>query len=120
MALVPDVSLWGLLVSGDWGPFTIYTKGDGQKVVFPISPPTKPPSPDQIVQRNLFASAQASWTRLTPDEKQALEDAARKASLIMTGQNVWMSCWLRRDPYTLEGLQDQTGVQLPQLPASRT
>lgn len=105
-------NLMGLVVSGDIGDDTIYTDRFGRKVVFPISPPTKPPSPAQAALRERFRLAQADYTSQTAATKEAYEDAVRKASIVMTGQNLWISVAMTHRVDLLATVAQQTGVTL--------
>jgi len=112
-----QLGMLGLSVQGDIGPWTIYTDRYGRKKWFLYSPPTKPPTANQIVHRERFRAAQAAWQALTPNEKAALELAVNKASLCMTGQNLYLSAILKRMTAQYNAVERQTGVTLPSLPA---
>lgn len=107
---------WNLIaanISGDIGGYTIYTDRFGRPTVFPKSPPEKPPSPAQVLQRRRFADSHSLWQQLPSAEKRALEDACRKLSVNMTGKNAFMSaCLLNRDD-NLQTLSRQSGIPLP-------
>jgi len=107
---------WNLLgfgVSGDVGGYTIYTDRKFRKVAFPIAPPEKPPSPAQINLRARFKTAQANWKAETDQVKQELEEACRRASIVMTGQNLYIKVALKNDNDALQTLAKQTGTTLP-------
>ena len=80
----------GCLVGGDLGPYTFYKNKRGLTVWFPKSPPLKPPSPKQTVQRNQFRIAGACWASLTPEQREQWNLAGRRASLCMTGYNLYL------------------------------
>ncbi len=113
MAVTAPWQLLGIWVSGDVGHYTIYTDMHGRKVVFPKSPPEKPPSANQIHQRARFKAAQAAWAALTDQEKQQLEDASKRGSLVMTGQNLFVRVALRNENQALICLARQTSTTLP-------
>lgn len=106
----------GLTVSGDVGGFTIYTDRYNRKVVFPKSPPEKPPSEEQIALRSRFTEAQSAWSVLNASNKAALEEACRKLSVPMTGQNLYIKVALTNDQGALETLERQSGITLPAIP----
>jgi len=106
----------GLQVSGDLGPFTIYTDRHGVKVIYPKSPPKEPPSPAQAWQRARFQRAQQDYMALTDETKRAWETLAYHASLCMTGQNLYISIVLKNDYTGLATLIAQTGVFVPDPP----
>jgi len=108
--------LMGIWVSGDVGELTIYTDRFGRKVPFPKAPPDKPPSPQQIAHRARFRTAQAAWSALTADEKAQLELATNRGSLVMTGQNLYITVALRNDQDALDTLARQTATTLPTVP----
>jgi len=113
MAWSIPYNLLGIQVSGDLGDMTIYTDRFGRKVWFPKSPPKKPPSQLQIDQRESFKSAQKSWSDLNDSEKRSLEDACRRVSLPLTGQNLWISTKLTGDSTSYTTIERQSGVTLP-------
>jgi hypothetical protein len=107
-----NASLWGLEVSGDIGPLSVYTDRFGKKVAYPKSPPKEPPSEKQIQQRARFRSAQVEYTGLTDPEKLAYEQLVQAASLCMTGQNLFIHVALRNTFGTLNTLQTQWGISV--------
>lgn len=106
-------NLIGLQVSGDVGGFTVYTDRYGQKVVFPKSPPEEPPSEKRIAQRNRFKLAQEDWQSLDQQTKADLEEMCRRASVPLTGQNLWIHSALTNDADAMRTLMDQTGITTP-------
>jgi len=106
----------GVQVSGDVGDLTIYTDRFGKKVAFPKSPPKEPPSNLQTIQRNNFRTAQAQWMALSSEDKNSLEDACRKLSMPLTGQNLHMHTTMTLDFDAYETIQKQSGISLPALP----
>lgn len=99
-------------ISGDVGGFTIYTDRFGRKVVFPKSPPEKPPSTEQLRQQTRFKTAQASWKSLSEIEVKNLEDACKKTNVPMTGQNLWIHTALTNDQEAMRTIQRQSGITL--------
>jgi hypothetical protein len=102
-------------VSGDFADLTIYTDRYNRKTVYPFSPPDKPASATQAAMRARFKQVQAEWKALSRENKAALEAAARRLSLCLTGQNLWLSCSLRSKPETYAAIQRLSGVDLPPL-----
>ena len=113
MAYTVPWQLMGIWVSGDIGGLTIYTDRFGRKVAFPKSPPQEPPSEAQVHQRDRFRRAQVAWKALTDAEKTQLEIASVRGSLVMTGQNLFMSVAMRDDNIALQTLAKQTDTILP-------
>jgi len=106
----------GLEVSGDVADLTIYTDRFGKKVAFPKAPPKEPPTFNQMIQRQRFKDGQADWMALTDEEKANLELATKKVSAPLTGQNLWISSYIRNDSSDLETFERQSGVVLPLRP----
>lgn len=103
-------NLWGLEVSGDIGPFTIFTDRFGKKVNFLKAPPKEPASTMQVQQRSRFRSAQAEYQGLSKEEKREYEDLTKRASLCMTGQNLFIHVALRNTFGLLQTLQLQWNI----------
>jgi molybdenum cofactor biosynthesis enzyme MoaA len=116
MAWTPHLSILGTVVIGDLGDHTIYTNSAGKKVWFDRVKPHDPPSYARNLQRVRFKWAQARWQALAADQKFALEEASRRTSLVMTGQNMFISCLLKRRPDLYATIQHQSGIELPPLP----
>jgi len=115
MAWTVPWNLIGMEVSGDVGDYTIYTNRFQKKVAFPKAPPKEPPSELQIIQRASFKAAQKSWMDLTDQEKTNLENATKKLSMPLTGQNLWISALLKSDFQAYLTVQNQSGIILPEL-----
>jgi len=103
-------------ISGDVGGVTIYTDKVMRKVVFPIAPPDKPPSPLQSTRRRRFQLAQAAWKQLTREEKADLEESTRMLGIPLTGQNLYLSVALTGDESPANAISRQTGITLPPIP----
>lgn len=115
MAWTYPLNLLGSVVQGDLGDHTIYTNIRGKKVSFPRVKPHDPPSQARQLQRARFKFAQACWKALTAEQKLCLEQAACATSLVMTGQNLFIGCTLRRRPDLYHCIESQCGVPLPPL-----
>lgn len=89
--LIPAVLGW--YVTGDLGPYTIYTNARGKIVWFPRSPPLMPPTIHQTQQRQNFKLAAQAWRSFDAATRAAWERVARRTSMQMTGYNlfVWRS-----------------------------
>lgn len=116
MALGVPAQIMGLIVSGDVADYTIYTDRHGRKVAFPIAPPKEPPSPLQVQHRARFRTAQQNWTALTAEQKAALELCTQRASLAMTGQNLYIAIALKNQTGLVATLERQTDLTLPAIP----
>jgi len=116
MAWTIPWNLIGIEVSGDIGDLTIYTDRFQKKVAFPKAPPKEPPSARQIAQRLKFKNAQAAWMALTFREQVNLEKATQSLSAPLTGQNLWISAFIRNDNSDLITFESQSGFDLPRVP----
>jgi hypothetical protein len=116
VALALPAQAMGFIVSGDVAGYTIYTDMHGRKVAFPQAPPVEPPSPLQIQHRARFRIAQQAWTALTVAEKATLELCTHRASLAMTGQNLYLAIALKNQAGLVATLERQTDLTLPAIP----
>ena len=116
MAFTVPYNLLGFWVQGDLGGVSIYTDRFGKKVWYPKAPPHKPPSEKQLAHRQRFRLAQAAWKALTADQKATLELATNRASLCLTGQNLYIGTALRNLQGPYETIGRQTGLTLPAAP----
>jgi hypothetical protein len=117
MALTIPASVLGLIVSGDVDGLTIYTDRYGQKIAYPKSPPDKPPSALQIIQRDRFRAAMNNWKVADAQVRADYESVSLLASLCMTGLNLWLHFSLKGRQSALTTLSRQTGITLPMPPA---
>jgi hypothetical protein len=102
----------GFVIWGDLGPTTIYRNHKGRVVFFEKTWPHKPPSPEQIVQRARFTEAAAAWQELTFLAKCRWALAVRKASLCMTGYNLFVYWYTSGDEASIRTLERQTRTTL--------
>lgn len=110
---------WNLIaarLSGDIGGVTIYTDRFNRKVVYPIAAPDKPPSPKQIARRNRFRIAQASWTALSSDQKNRLEQICSITGIPLTGQNLYISAALNGTNDQAQAVARQAGIPIDPIP----
>lgn len=104
--------LLGRNLTGDLGPFTIYTSRRAGTVWFLKSPPQKPPNLNQIHQRNRFRMAARAWKALTQETRDAWNLACRRSGLYVHGYNLWIFWQLRRLRPHLATIEHQSGIQL--------
>jgi len=109
-------SMLGLVIWGDIADLTLYRAHDGRFVIFSKTWPDKPPSPLQITQRKRLAVAAYDWKRLSGDHRDQWNAAARRASLAMTGYNLFVHFSLTPDPTCKATLERQTRTTLHLLP----
>lgn len=106
------MSFMGFVTWGDIGPFTCYRKKSGQMVVYLKAPPLCPASPAQQVQRNRWRDAAAEWQLLDQATRDRWELASKRASLSVTGYNVWIYYRTTFDEPPIRTLERITGLQL--------
>ncbi len=104
--------LLGLNIGGDFGPFTFYKTRRGKVVWFLKAPPTCPPSPKQIANRNQFRLAALLWNSLTDAKREQWELTTRRLSLSMTGYNLFLHFTINADAAALATLERQANTQL--------
>ena len=103
----------GFNSQGDLGGWTFYTSTDKGLVYFPKSPPLKPPSYLQTVQRNVWRHAAEVWNSYTTEEQTLWERAARAAHLWITGYNLFIFTITRYDRSYLQTIERQSNITLP-------
>jgi len=105
-------TVFGFVVWGDFGPLTMYRRYDGRIVTLLKTWPHKPPSQKQLNQRAAFSSAAAAWNALTPAQRAQWTAAAARASLPMTGYDIFLHWLLTPPATTMYTLQRQTATHL--------
>jgi len=106
---------WNMIAveaSGDLAGFTLYTDMHGRKVVFPKTPPEVPETPNQRRWRDRFRAAVLNWKAAPHQLRAAFEAVSLKASLCMTGHNLWVSLSLTQDAGLCATLARQTGIPI--------
>lgn len=106
-------------ISGRFAGLDWYTSRRGKHIAYAPPPITQPPTPEQIECRDRFRKAMKAYKALTQGERQSLEIAARRASLSLSGLNVWISAYTCKGQTALDALSQQTGIALPSLPENR-
>lgn len=112
MAFTFPIELLGCTVSGDVGPFTVYTDRFGKKVFFPKAPPKSPATALQLRVRSRFMDAQAEYMALSDADKLDWEHLIRASNLCMTGQNLYIHVAMMHTTDMLNTLIHQTGVDV--------
>lgn len=106
------LSLMGFVIYGDLADLTLYRNKNGKVVSFQKTWPDKPPSYLQILDQTRFAVAAHAWVDLPEIQKEQWRLAARRASLCLTGYNLYMYCWLAPHNESLVAIARQTGTTL--------
>lgn len=107
-----DLQLLGFDLTGDLGPWTAYTNNRGRAVLYPRASPLSPPSDAQQLQRDRLTEAATAYANLDTPTKAKWQQAARRASLRITGYNLWCYWWLRRDTPVIATISQQSGIDL--------
>jgi len=113
MKIEHSIIRWlGWIPTGDLGPFTIYHSRRRRTVMFPRSPPRKPPSWWQCLQRNKFAAACGGWAEISTELKSRWGLAAHAARLRITGPNAFLRYTLLADEQLRSRLEQIIGKPL--------
>lgn len=108
----PDLALLGFNLTGDFGGLTCYTTEKGKVVMFPRAPPLNPPSDAQQLQRDRLTEAAHEWAQFSLATQQKWQQAARRASLRITGYNLFVYWWMSGDTAIIATIDNQTGLDL--------
>jgi len=110
----PDLAMIaGFSITGDFGPYTWYTRANGAKVAFPRNYlDGKEATPARVAQRDKWRAAATDWNRLTSAERARWANAVRKLSLPITGYNLWVYWHVQKDDATVHTIENQSGFQL--------
>lgn len=101
---------WG--ATGDLGPLTGYTNKRGKLVWFLKAPPTCPPAPWQISQRNTFRLIAMAWKGMTEPARHQWHLAETRGHLNITGYNLFTWWSITQDHATIRTIEHQTGTNL--------
>jgi hypothetical protein len=103
----------GLNSQGDLGGWTFYTSKDKGLVFFPKSPPLKPPSYLQTVQRNKWRHAAQVWNAYTEQQRQDWMEAAIRAHLWIHGYDLFIYVITKPDRSILQTIERLSGIAIP-------
>jgi hypothetical protein len=107
-----DLALLGFDLTGDLGDLTFYTRNDGRAVAYPRASPLNPPTAAQQAQRDKLTDAARDYAQLTQEQRDLWQRAARKASLRITGYNLWVYWYTTGDTTVIQTVAKQTGIDL--------
>lgn len=105
-------SLLGTLAWGDIGPLTFYRNRWGRITVFGKTWPTGIPTARQLQQRFRLTVIASLWRNLDFDQKAQWNLAARRASLCLTGYNLFVHYHYTKDDNAIRTLEHQTHTTL--------
>lgn len=106
------LSFLGLITWGDIGPLTCYRNKHGKIVWYAKAPPTCPASPAQTIYRDKWRAAAVAWNALGPDLRARWELASKRASLRITGYNLWIYFSTTGDADAVRTVEGITGLAL--------
>jgi hypothetical protein len=106
------LALLGFNCTGDVGPWTLYTSKRGALVFYPRVPALSPPSAQQFSQRQRFSQAASLWRMMPQSARDNWELATKRASLKLTGYNLFTFWYTRRDLDIIRTIERQTSLQL--------
>jgi len=106
------LALLGFEVTGDLGPWTLYTSHRHALVFYARVPALNPPSVQQVVLRAEWTAAAAAWRALSSSQRAAYERASRVLSLRITGYNLWVYWKTTGDRDTIRTIERQAGLTL--------
>jgi len=106
----------GLKIQGDLGPFTCYTSKHGKVVWYLKAPPKEPPTWEQTIERNIFWYVGRAWASLTQPQREQWETVAKRASLRITGYNLFSYFAITDDEPVMQTIERQTKMTLPGRP----
>lgn len=113
MAQNPSIfTAWGWNPTGDFGALTIYTAKNKKPIMFLKAPPTKPPTPRQVFQRDTFRYIAKLWKNLTHTMRETWELAAKRARLSITGYDLFVYYQTTKDIGAIRTVEHQAGVTL--------
>lgn len=106
------LNFFGVRIQGDIGPITCYRSSRRGLVWFPKAPPKCPPTDLQIDHRDKWKDIIENWTELPAATKENWERLTRRASLSLSGINlyIWWRC--SQDDAIIQTLQRQTGISV--------
>jgi hypothetical protein len=102
----------GFLAWGDLAGLTMYVNRRRNLVVYPKSPPDKPPSAAQTVYRNMMRNAAAEWKNWDSPLKANWDRACRRLSLKLHGFDLWVYWYFKCDRPTIATIERQSNLQL--------
>ena len=115
MVMTPEdimLSFLGFGATGDLGPLTGYTNKRGKLVWFLKAPPTCPPRPWQISQRNTFRLIAMAWNGLSSAARKQWHLAEVRGHLNITGYNLFTWWSITGDDAIIHTIEHQTGTNL--------
>lgn len=105
-------SLLGFIIWGDLNEVTIYRDRQGKMVWFAKTYPDKPASQFQLDNRAQMTGYAANWQALSDATHAQWELATKRASLTMTGYNLFIHYKYTADDTAIRQIERQTNTTL--------
>lgn len=113
--------LFGTIINGDFGPYTMYTSHRRRFVIFHKTWPKDPATYHQNLNRNRWRQAGERWRNLPEPTKALWRTLAARNHCTVTGYNLFIYYMIDKDRRTIETLQriaridviNATGPPLP-------
>ncbi len=94
--LTPASSCMAILLTGDLAGVTFAQNVTRRRIAYAKTYPKRTPSPAQLAHRAKWPLAVATWKQLTPTQKQTLDTIATNKKMVMSGYNLWISCYMNQ------------------------
>lgn len=98
------LSLMGLNIQGDIGPWTCYRSRHKRFVMFLKAPPKQPPSLYQRLNHDRWKAAAEFWRHLTDSARSSWRQLAVAARLRITGYNLFVYWFVTGDRAAVDTL----------------
>jgi hypothetical protein len=85
-----------ILLTGDLAGVTFAQNVTRRRIAYAKTYPKRTPSPAQLAHRAKWPLAVATWKQLTPTQKQTLDTIATNKKMVMSGYNLWISCYMNQ------------------------
>ena len=92
--LDPTSSVFALQMVGDFAGVTFIQNVQRRRIAYAKTYPKRTATAKQQQQRGRFHAAIVAWRALTPTQKQTLDDITNKKRMVMSGYNLYISCYL--------------------------
>lgn len=102
----------GLIQWGDIAYWTTYRAHNGLLVWFPKTYPEKPPSQQQLTERQKLRDAAAAWRQLTQPQRDAYNQAIKTLSLCITTFGLYFTLSQPQNTQLKQTIQRQARITL--------
>lgn len=106
------LQMMGVVVNGDYGPYTLYTSQRKRHVIFLKTWPKDPATYHQNLHRNRWRQAGQRWRNLDDAGRDLWRQLAAKAHATVTGYNLFIVYMVQADLGAIKTLERQTGIDV--------